>query len=101
MWQGWVNFILGLWLILSGIIGGLGVSVNYIIVGIVVAVLGFWTAKQWQGVVNGILGLWLILSGIVASLMASANLIIVGIVVAVLAIWQAMGGKTEQASTVS
>ncbi len=90
MWQAWINFILGLWFILSGIITSLGVNVNYIIVGIVVAVLGFWTYKQWQGIVVGILGLWMILSGIVTSLMAPVNLIIVGIVIAVLAIWQAL-----------
>lgn len=90
MWQAWINFILGLWFILSGIITSLGASVNYIIVGIVVAVLGFWSYKQWQGIVIGILGLWFILSGIVTSLMAPVNLIIVGIVIAVLAIWQAL-----------
>jgi len=98
MWQGWVNFIVGLWLILSGIIGSLGVSVNYIIAGIIVAVLGFIAAKQWQGIVDGILGLWLILSGILGSLMASANLFIVGIVVAVLSIWMATTGKEEPAT---
>jgi len=65
MWQAWINFILGLWFILSGIITSLGVSINYIIVGIVIAVLGFLSSKQWQGIVIGILGLWMILSGIV------------------------------------
>ncbi len=88
MWKAWINFVLGLWLILSGIITGLGVSGNYIIVGIVVAILGFWSARQWQGTVIGILGLWMILSGIVPSLIAPVNLIMVGIVIAVLAIWQ-------------
>jgi len=90
MWQAWINFILGLWIILSGIIVSLGVSANYIVVGIVVALLGFWTYKQWHGVVIGILGLWLILSGIVTSLIAPVNLIISGIVIAILGIWQAM-----------
>jgi len=90
MWKAWVNFILGLWFILSGIITGLGANVNYVIVGIVVAVLGFWSAKQWQGIVIGILGLWMILSGIVTSLMSPVNLIIVGIVIAVLGLWQAL-----------
>jgi hypothetical protein len=90
MWKAWVNFILGLWFILSGIITGLDANVNYIIVGVVVAILGFWTAKQWQGIVMGILGLWMILSGIVTSLMSPVNLIIVGIVIAVLGLWQAL-----------
>jgi len=90
MWQAWVNFILGLWFILSGIITGLEGSVNYIIVGIVVAILGFWSARQWQGIVIGILGLWMILSGIVSSLMAPVNLILVGLVIAIFGLWQAL-----------
>ena len=90
MWQAWVNFILGLWLLISGFIPGLNVNINYIIVGILIAILGFWTYKQWQGIVNGILGLWILVSGFIAALMVNWNLIIVGIVVAILGIWQAL-----------
>jgi len=90
MWKPWVNFILGLWFILSGLITGLEGTLNYIIVGVVVAILGFWSARQWQGIVIGILGLWMILSGIATSLMSPVNLIIVGIVIAVLGLWQAL-----------
>lgn len=94
MWQGWVNGILGLWLILSGIISGLQHPVNYIIVGVVVAALGFWSATQrWQGWVDGVLGLWLIVSGIITTLMLPVNSIVVGLVVAVMSFWEALGGK--------
>lgn len=99
MWKAWVNFVLGLWFILSGIITGLGVSVNYIIIGIVVAILGFWSARQWQGIVIGILGLWMILSGIIISLTAPVNLIIVGIVIVILAIWQTLIKKPKAVPT--
>lgn len=43
-WQSLVCGILGIWLIISGIIGGLAQPVNLIIVGAVVAILGFWGA---------------------------------------------------------
>ncbi len=94
MWQGWVNGIVGIWLIVSGLIGGLQQSWNYIIFGAVIAVLGFWSAtRRWQGWVDGVLGVWLIVSGIIASLMAPVNSIIVGIVVAVMSFWEAAAGK--------
>lgn len=46
MWQHWVNAILGLWIILSSFVG-MDVSTmttNLVIVGIVIAILGFWGA---------------------------------------------------------
>jgi len=80
MWTGWINLILGVWTLISGFVVSLQGPVNYIIVGIVLAILSFATAaKKWQGIISGILGLWLILSGIVAGLQGGANLIIVGI----------------------
>ena len=46
MWQNFVNAILGLWLILSSFLGmsANALTTNLVIVGIVVAVLGFWGA---------------------------------------------------------
>lgn len=99
MYQSWINGILGLWMIVAGFISGAQHSVNYIIVGVIVAALGFWAAKRWQNTVSGILGLWFILSGIVTSLMGPPNSIIVGIVVAVLSFWAAAshhGGEVVQ-----
>ena len=90
MWNAWVNFILGLWLLLSGFVQGFVVPGNFIIVGIVVAFMGFTGARKWQGVVNGILGLWLILSGLLPGLIAGANMGITGAVIAVLALWRAI-----------
>lgn len=46
MWQGWVNLILGLWLIISPWVLGFstvaGAMWNSLIVGIVVAILSYW-----------------------------------------------------------
>ncbi|MCI0619584.1 SPW repeat protein [Candidatus Wolfebacteria bacterium] len=46
MWQNWVNGILGLWILISPFVGleGSNMTTNLVIVGIVVAVLGFWSA---------------------------------------------------------
>jgi membrane-bound ClpP family serine protease len=85
MWTGWINLILGVWTLISGLVSGLQGSANYIIVGIILAILSFVTAaKKWQGIICGILGLWLIFSGIVAGLQGGANLIIVGILIIIL-----------------
>jgi uncharacterized membrane protein YidH (DUF202 family) len=46
MWQNWVNAILGLWILLSSFLGMSvnGMMTNLVIVGIVIAALGFWGA---------------------------------------------------------
>jgi len=93
MWQAWITFLAGLWIILSGIISGLTTSANAIIFGIVIAILGFWVGRHWQGWLNGIIGLWLLLSGIIMSLTIAVNFIIVGIVVAILALWLGLSGS--------
>ncbi len=87
MWTGWVNLILGIWTLISGFVVGLQGPVNYIIVGVILAILNFATAaKKWQGIISGILGLWLIISGIATGLQSGANLIIVGILIIIFGI---------------
>lgn len=46
MWQHWINAILGLWIMLSSLMGmSVGaMTTNLMVVGAVVAVLGFWGA---------------------------------------------------------
>ena len=46
MWQNWVNAILGLWSMLSSFIGMSvnSMTTNLLIVGAVIAILGFWGA---------------------------------------------------------
>ncbi|MBU6231998.1 MAG: SPW repeat protein [Patescibacteria group bacterium] len=48
MWQSWLNGVLGLWILVSPFIGigdvSSGMTTNMVIVGIVVAILGFWAA---------------------------------------------------------
>jgi hypothetical protein len=45
MWQNWFIGILGFWLIISSFTIN-GNPINELIVGIAVAILGFWTAFQ-------------------------------------------------------
>ena len=95
MWQGWINLILGIWLIISGLIPSLQVVPNMLIVGILGAVFGFWLYKMWQGIVNGILGLWLIVSSLLLNLVLPLNFIIVGIVMGGLGVWSALTHRKE------
>jgi len=46
MWKNWLNGILGLWVLISPFVGlsGGAMQTNLVIVGIVIAVLGFWSA---------------------------------------------------------
>ncbi len=95
MFQSWINGILGLWMILTGFISGVQTSVNFIVVGAVIAILGFWGARKWQNDVSAVLGLWFVLSGIITSLISPVNSIIVGIIVAALSFWAATTSGEE------
>ena len=72
MWQGWVNGILGVWLVVAAFIslGTQGDFWNDIVVGIVAAVVGFLMvkAKPWQGWLTGLVGLWLIAAAFIPGL---------------------------------
>jgi len=89
-WKGWTIGILGLWLALTGFLG-LGQVGNLwddLIVGTVVAIVGFWMTgdKSWQGWVAGLLGLWMLVAAFIPDLVAGAGLtwnnLVVGLVIA-------------------
>jgi hypothetical protein len=90
MWQGWLNLILGVWLIISGFVSPLQSPANLIIVGILAAVFGFWSYKNWQGDVIGILGIWLLLCGIWFGILGPANFIIVGVLMIIAGLWEGL-----------
>jgi len=96
MWQGWINLILGLWVLVSGLIGTLQGLISLIIYGVAIAILGFWGAKKWQGIVMGIIGVWLVISGIFYSTLGMPwNYIVFGLITAALGIWTALEKKEE------
>jgi hypothetical protein len=90
-WLGWTSGILGLWLLLSPFLG-LGPKGNFwndLIVGVVVAIVGFGMvqAASWQGWTAGFLGLWLIIAAFIPGVVTGAGLlwndIIVGLIIAI------------------
>ena len=96
MWQGWINGILGLWLIVASftIAGSKGANLaSGLITGIILLVLGLWVAvsyKGWQSVVVAVIGAWMIIAGLwfPSSYVATvANDILSGAVVAIAGIW--------------
>ncbi len=96
MWQGWINGILGLWLIVAAfVIAGskTGNLINGLITGIVLLVLGLWAAvhhKNWQDWVVSVVGAWMIVAGFWFPSSYGGNVandIIAGVVVAVAAFW--------------
>ncbi len=101
MWQAWINIIVGAWAFISSFVQNANVAVNFFIVGIIIAIFGFWTPrKKWQGYVNGLLGLWLILSGFFLPLQVATNLWLTGLVVVILAAWRAYDISHNKPTTV-
>ncbi len=50
MWQQWVNFLAGIWLIISPYVGFTSTSerTNMVVTGVIVAVLAIWGAMRAQ-----------------------------------------------------
>ncbi len=92
-WQGWVNGILGLWLIAVPLIGLGGNMTTLVITGALIAIVGFWAAAMrtslWQQWVNAILGLGVIAVPFLALTGATLSwtLVITGAIVAILGFW--------------
>ena len=88
--KSWINFIIGVWLILCGFTPSIQTPLNMFIAGILAVIFGFWLAFSevgWPGTVTGIFGIWLFLSGIWFGLNVPWNFIISGFVIAILAVW--------------
>jgi hypothetical protein len=85
----WINILAGIWAFITGFWIYVLQPVNLFVIGVVIAVFGFWTyEKEWQGIVNGLIGLWLVLSAFIPNLVTPVNLWISGVIVAGLAIWR-------------
>ncbi len=102
-WKGWTNGILGLWVVVAAF-AGLGPKGNFwndLIVGIIVAIVGFGMVQgaAWQGWTSGLLGLWLIIASFIPGLVGGAGLVwnnlLVGAIVAI-AGFAALGAKSSQ-----
>ena len=96
--QDWINFVLGLWLFLSPLLGfGTGMeaaSLNAGLLGLFIATLALFSLvrpKPWQEWVNLAFGIWLIFAPIFLDFSelgpATANHVLVGASVSLLAGW--------------
>ena len=97
MWQDWLNFILGLWLVVAGFIPSLNTAAgrlwDYLIVGVLVLIFGAWAAKErWPEWLNVVLALWLIVAAFVpwTGMAVAVNSIVVGALIAIFGLWAAL-----------
>lgn len=95
---GWLNFLAGVWLIMSPYIlgfAGTAASTNAVIVGIIVGVLALVSiysaeSTMWASWISIILGVWMIISPFILGFTTGAvvmNSIILGIIVIALSAW--------------
>lgn len=99
----WINGILGTWIFVAGFLNfsATGNMWDNLIVGIIVAILGFLMIKPkpWQGWVAGIMGVWLIIAAFIPTLQTGSgnmwNEVISGVIIAI-AGYGAIGGKVKE-----
>ncbi len=103
MWKGWVNGLLGLWLIVEAFLNFNATAImwNNIIVGIIVAIVAILMIKEkpWQGWLGLIVGLWVLIAGFIPGLRDhTANLwnaLISGILIAIAGFFALGKGEKE------
>ncbi len=100
--EAWTNGVLGTWLFIAAFLnfGATGNMWDNLIVGIIVAIVGFAMIKEkaWQGWTAGIMGLWLIIAAFIPALQLTTgnmwNDAISGIIIAI-AGYGAIGGASK------
>jgi hypothetical protein len=111
-WASWVNFILGLWLIVASFALGFshvpGAAAEDVILGVLIAVFALWAAStvaasgpSW---VEFALGVWVVIAPFVlgysaASAVEVTNDVIVGAVVLLLALVRVVGARRPVRTT--
>ncbi len=93
----WINFVLGVWLIIVSFISGITASHsasmwNHIIVGILLVIFAYLATKAKKSMcwINVIAGLWIFISAFTGAATSQANYLIVGIIVAIVGLWAAL-----------
>lgn len=101
-WRGWTVIVAGVWLIIAGFLslGVTGNMVNDIVVGIIVAVVGFMMMPEgaaWQGWIIGLIGgIWMIIAAFIPyvsdpkihHLHNLTNDIVVGVIILIVALFE-------------
>ena len=105
MWQGWINLVLGIWMIVAGFVLPVtrtAVGINFTIVGAIILGFALWTAlrKDYLSWVNVVMGIWAIVASWVLPIEKAAekgaeaarhpalwiNYLVVGVIVIVFAL---------------
>jgi membrane-bound ClpP family serine protease len=101
-WKGWTALIAGIWFIIAGFLplGVTGNMLNDVIVGIIVAIVGFMMLPEgasWQGWIIGLVGgVWMIIAAFIPyvsdpsthHLHNLANDIVIGIIILIIALFE-------------
>ena len=96
MWQGIINGILGLWLLVSAftIVGSkTGNLLNDLVLGVVFVILGIWAGtsrKSWQNWLIAVIGAWMIIAGLWFSASSGGNIandLIAGVIITIAGFW--------------
>lgn len=99
-WKGWIALILGIWFIVAAFIPGMlgtGNLINDLVVGIVLAIVGFMmipSGSTWQGWIIGLVGgVWMIIAAFIPAITGSHtyslwNDLIVGIIVVIFSLFE-------------
>ena len=104
-WAGWINFALGIWLIISPFaLAGSGAAYgNNIVFGILIAIAGWWaahtraTGPSWW---NVIMGIWMIIAPFALGFVTGRNVandVVVGILVIIFGLIAALGNAAYHA----
>ncbi len=105
MWKGWVNGILGLWLIIAAFLKFSATAVLWdnLIVGIIVGIIGILMIKEkpWQGWLGTIVGILLIIAAFIKSLQTGAGYLWTDLILGVLAAIAGFGalGKAKESNS--
>ena len=90
MWQGWINFLDGLWLLTASFIWQWQTSDTMIIAGAIALLFGAWSYKTWQGLMLAFCGFFVLASGISHYMVLPINIFLFGGTIALLGIWEAL-----------
>ncbi len=99
-WKGWTALILGIWFVVAAFIPGMVGTpslVSDLIVGIILAIVGFMmipSGSSWQGWIIGLIGgIWMIVAAFIPQIVNHytpnmTNALIVGIIVIIISLFE-------------
>jgi hypothetical protein len=102
MWQAWINAIIGLWFIavaFTFVRSETFNTINGLITGLILLILGIWAAVKyggWKNWIIALIGIWMIISGFwfPSNYIATVgNDIVAGAVIIILSLWAWAGSS--------